>query len=360
MGAAPGARQAAPARRPARLRPARAGGGGGAPAGGAGGDLRRLHRRRADPADGGALAGEAPGSPGSAPPWRRRSRRRWASPRCCCTSRRGARRGATRRARYVPLSAQDPARWDARAAGARRRRCCARAARLGRPGRYQWEAAVASAHAARRVTGETRLGGDPAALRRAGGGDRIAGGGGEPRRRGGRGARGRRRAWRRCARPAADARLADYQPCWAALAALAERAGEAATAGGRRASARRGLATDPAVRAFLLRQASGGPGRLVIGLTRGYLALQHSAGLGLVHGRPRARRHRPMPEIPVAELVAAVRALSAPPCWWSATPCSTATSTARSSASAPRRRCPCWRWSARSRCPAARATWCAT
>lgn len=51
-----------------------------------------------------------------------------------------------------------------------------------------------------------------------------------------------------------DARLAGYQPYWAALAALAERAGEAEAAMAARQRAA-GLATDPAVRRFLL-----GPG----------------------------------------------------------------------------------------------------
>ncbi len=55
----------------------------------------------------------------------------------------------------------------------------------------------------------------------------------------------------RAAMAADAARLSDYQPAWAALAALAERAGEAGAA----AEARRravGLATDPAVRSFLM------------------------------------------------------------------------------------------------------------
>jgi RNA polymerase sigma-70 factor (ECF subfamily) len=47
----------------------------------------------------------------------------------------------------------------------------------------------------------------------------------------------------------ADPRLAEYQPYWAALAALAARAGTPDAAARGRAI---GLATDPAVRAFLL------------------------------------------------------------------------------------------------------------
>ena len=48
-----------------------------------------------------------------------------------------------------------------------------------------------------------------------------------------------------------DARLATYQPYWAALAAIAARTGATAEAQAARLRAA-GLATDPAVRAFLL------------------------------------------------------------------------------------------------------------
>jgi RNA polymerase sigma-70 factor (ECF subfamily) len=55
---------------------------------------------------------------------------------------------------YVPLSAQDPARWDA-AAMDEAEAVLLRASALRRMGRFQLEAAVQSAHAARRRTGRT-------------------------------------------------------------------------------------------------------------------------------------------------------------------------------------------------------------
>ncbi|BDG70736.1 DUF6596 domain-containing protein [Roseomonas fluvialis] len=167
-----------------------------------------------------------------------------------------ARRAAGRDAAggYVPLSAQDPRRWD----GARQHEAeslLARAARLGAPGRYQWEAAIASAHAARARLGHTPWGeilliynallaatGSPVvAVNRAVALAEVQG------------AAAGLAALRRAGR---DARLAGYQPYWAALAALADRAGEAEAAlQARRRAA--GLATDPAVRAFLLRPDAG-------------------------------------------------------------------------------------------------------
>ncbi len=152
---------------------------------------------------------------------------------------------------YVPLSSQDPALWDA-AMQAEAEALLRRASIMGRPGRYQWEAAVASAHAARRFTGETdwdailvlydalaAVTGSPVvAVNRAVAVAAVHG----PAR----GLAALRAAL------AADARLADYQPCWAAMAALAERAGEEAPAALARSRAI-GLATDGAVRRFLMR-----------------------------------------------------------------------------------------------------------
>jgi RNA polymerase sigma-70 factor (ECF subfamily) len=166
-----------------------------------------------------------------------------------------ARRAAGRDAAggYVPLSEQDPASWDA----ARQREAeslLARAARLGTPGRYQWEAAIASAHAARARTGATPWGeilliydallaateSPVVAVNRAVALAEVQG----------------VAAGLAALRTAGlDPRLAGYQPYWAALAALAARAGEEALAAQARQRAA-GLATDPAVRAFLLR--SGG------------------------------------------------------------------------------------------------------
>jgi RNA polymerase sigma-70 factor (ECF subfamily) len=151
---------------------------------------------------------------------------------------------------YVPLSAQDPARWDA-ALQAEAERLLRRAGAIGRPGRYQWEAAVASAHAARRHTGETdwdailllydalaaETGSPVIAVNRAVAVAAV------------RGPAAGLAALRDALRQ--DARLADYQPCWAAMTALAERAGEAGAAATARQRAI-GLATDSAVRRFLL------------------------------------------------------------------------------------------------------------
>jgi RNA polymerase sigma-70 factor (ECF subfamily) len=203
----------------------------------------------ADPADGGALALEAA----------------WLARLCAALApeepeaaglaalllHSEARRPASRDAagRYVPLPAQDPAAWDARLQ-AEAEQLLHRASRLRRPGRFQWEAAVQSVHAARAVTGRTdwaaiallyealwQATGSPViAVNRA-----VALAETE-------GAAGGLAALRAIQ----DARLAEYQPYWAALAALAERAGEPAAAAAARQRAA-GLATDPAVRAFLLR-----------------------------------------------------------------------------------------------------------
>ncbi|WP_137181448.1 DUF6596 domain-containing protein [Roseomonas sp. AR75] len=163
-----------------------------------------------------------------------------------------ARRPAARDAegRYVPLSAHDTARWNL-PMQAEAERLLRQASALGRHGRYQWEAAVQSVHAARRVTGRTdwpaiRLlydallvatGSPVVAVNRA-----VAVAETE-------GAAAGLAALRAAG---ADARLAEYQPYWAAVAALAARAGEAAVAEAARQRAA-GLATDPAIRAFLLR-----------------------------------------------------------------------------------------------------------
>jgi RNA polymerase sigma-70 factor (ECF subfamily) len=198
-----------------------------------------------DPADGGALATEAAWlariaaelAPGEAE----------AQGLAALLLHLEARRPAARdgAGRYVPLAAQDPARWDARAQ-AEAEALLRRAAALGRPGRYQWEAAVQSVHAARRVTGRTdwaairllydallRVTGSPViAVNRA-----VAVAETE----------GRAAGLAALREAGTDPRLAEYQPYWAALAALAEGA-EAAAARQRAA----GLATDPAVRGFLL------------------------------------------------------------------------------------------------------------
>jgi RNA polymerase sigma-70 factor (ECF subfamily) len=161
-----------------------------------------------------------------------------------------ARRPAARDAagRYVPLSAQDTGRWDARLQ-AEAEQLLQAASRLGRPGRFQWEAAVQSVHAARAVTGRTdwpaiallyealwqATGSPVVAVNRA---VALAESDGAA-------------AGLAALRAIADDRLTEYQPYWAALAALAGRAGEPHIAASARQRAA-GLATDPAVRAFLL------------------------------------------------------------------------------------------------------------
>jgi RNA polymerase sigma-70 factor (ECF subfamily) len=161
-----------------------------------------------------------------------------------------ARRGARRNAAgdYVPLGEQDTALWDAamieEAESVLRLASAHRAA-----GRYQIEAAIQSAHAARRRSGPTdwaavvtlyealaALTGSPVvAINRAIAIGELDG-------------------------PAAglaaleavgdDSRLADYQPYWAARAALLQRAGAAGPAAEAYGRAI-GLESDPAVRRFL-------------------------------------------------------------------------------------------------------------
>ena len=163
-------------------------------------------------------------------------------------ARRDARRNAT--GDYVPLSEQDPARWDAamvdeaEALLHRANRCD------GVPGRYQLEAAVQSAHAMRRRTGAIdwpaiehlydalcELTGSPvAALNRA---VALAE------------TRGPTAGLAVLDALASDARLAEYQPYWAARAGLLARMGDTQAAD--RAYERAiGLESDPAVRRFLL------------------------------------------------------------------------------------------------------------
>jgi RNA polymerase sigma-70 factor (ECF subfamily) len=69
-----------------------------------------------------------------------------------CDARRGARR--TRDGRYVPLSDQDPAAWNATTIEEAERELLA-ASKRGRVGRFQLEAAIQSVHAERRISGRT-------------------------------------------------------------------------------------------------------------------------------------------------------------------------------------------------------------
>jgi RNA polymerase sigma-70 factor (ECF subfamily) len=161
-----------------------------------------------------------------------------------------ARRGARRNPQgdYVPLAEQDTAAWDT-ALIEEAEALLRRASAFHVIGRYQLEAAVQSAHAARRITGRPdwaaieklygallALTGSPVvAINRA---VAIAETGGA--------------AMGLAALDALadDARLAEYQPYWAARAGLLARMGDAAAAGSAYERAI-GLESDPAVRRFL-------------------------------------------------------------------------------------------------------------
>ena len=167
-------------------------------------------------------------------------------------ARRNARRDAD--GGYVPLAAQPTSQWDA-AMIDEAEAALHQAGRLGRPGRYQLEAAIQSAHSVRRHGGAPdwtaiarfyealhQLTGSPvAAVNRA---VAIAS------------VEGPQAGLAALAVLEQDGRLADYQPFWAARAELFARSGQRELA--RQAYARAiGLERDPAVRAFLQRQAAG-------------------------------------------------------------------------------------------------------
>ena len=160
-----------------------------------------------------------------------------------------ARRAARRvDGEYVPLTEQDPAAWDA-ALIDEAEALLHRASAFGIVGRYQLEAAVQSAHAARRLTGRT----DWAALEKLY--DALLALTGSPVV-----AINRAVAIAETQGAAAglavldalsgDARLAEYQPYWAARAGLLARMGDAVAAATAYDRAI-GLESDPAVRRFL-------------------------------------------------------------------------------------------------------------
>ncbi|MGA2550321.1 MAG: DUF6596 domain-containing protein [Burkholderiaceae bacterium] len=166
-----------------------------------------------------------------------------------------ARRAARRSAQgdYVPLVEQDTRLWDLGLIG-EAEALLVRASRKQSPGRYQLEAAVQSAHAARRQSGRTDWGaigllydalfsltGSPViAINRAVAIGQI---------------RGPKAGLAALDEVARDPRLAAYQPYWAARAELLARLGEATMA--RQAFQQAiGLETDPAVRRFLLQRSS--------------------------------------------------------------------------------------------------------
>jgi RNA polymerase sigma-70 factor (ECF subfamily) len=161
-----------------------------------------------------------------------------------------ARRGARRNAAgdYVPLAEQDTAAWDAvlidEAEAALRR-----ASAFGVFGRYQLEAAVQSAHVVRRLTGTA----DWAAIERLY--DALFALTGSPVVAINRAAavaerQGAAAGLAQLDALADDARLADYQPYWAARAGLLARMGNAVEAASAYERAI-GLESDPAVRRFL-------------------------------------------------------------------------------------------------------------
>jgi RNA polymerase sigma-70 factor, ECF subfamily len=161
-------------------------------------------------------------------------------------ARRGARRDAA--GDYVPLAAQDPALWDAGLI-AEAEALLTAASRMGAIDRYQLEAAVQSAHAIRRSAGRA----DWAAIRRLY--DALAEITGSPVVAINRAIAiaetdGPRAGLAALAALAGDGRLSQYQPYWAARAALLAAAGDidAADAAYEQAI---GLERDPAVRRFL-------------------------------------------------------------------------------------------------------------
>jgi RNA polymerase sigma-70 factor, ECF subfamily len=167
-------------------------------------------------------------------------------------ARRGARRGAE--GEYVPLADRDPALWDAKAID-EAEALLSRASALRGVGRYQLEAAVQSAHVVRRLTGRS----DWVAIERIY--DALLAMTASPVV-----AINRALAVAETCGAAAglealdalagDARLASYQPYWAARDGLLARTGEvdAADEAYQRSI---GLEADPAVRRFLQRRRAG-------------------------------------------------------------------------------------------------------
>jgi predicted RNA polymerase sigma factor len=166
-----------------------------------------------------------------------------------------ARRGARRDARgdYVPFDAQNPALWNLQMIDEAEAQLL-RASALGAVGRYQLEGALQSAHVYRRCTGHNNwaevvqlwdallaLTGSPVvAINRALAIAEIE---------------GASAALRAMQEVSADARVAEYQPYWAARAELLAKTGEHFEA--RRAfEIAIGLERDPAVRRFLQQRQS--------------------------------------------------------------------------------------------------------
>jgi RNA polymerase sigma-70 factor, ECF subfamily len=161
-----------------------------------------------------------------------------------------ARRNARRnpQGEYVPLTEQDPARWDTPMIE-EAEALLLRASSMGAVGRYQLEAAVQSAHVVRRRTGRP----DWAAIERLY--DALSALTGSPvvainRAIAVAETRGATAGLVALDALADDARLAEYQPYWAARAGLLARTGAVEEAD-RAYELAIGLESDPAVRTFL-------------------------------------------------------------------------------------------------------------
>ncbi|HSV54725.1 MAG TPA: DUF6596 domain-containing protein [Burkholderiaceae bacterium] len=162
-----------------------------------------------------------------------------------------ARRGARRDARggFVPLAGQDPALWNAAMIAEAEALLFQASAQGGLSGRYQLEAAVQSAHAVRRHAGVA----DWTAIEHLY--DALAAVTGSPvvalnRAVARAETRGPAEGLAALDALAQDARMADYQPYWAARASLLARSGQPAHADQAYQRAI-GLESDPAVREFL-------------------------------------------------------------------------------------------------------------
>ena len=169
-----------------------------------------------------------------------------------CDARRAARRGSD--GRFIPLSEQDPARWDS-ASIAEAERELVLAGAVYRPGRFQLEAAIQSAHAERARTGVT----DWSAIATLYEGlVRLAPTLGAQVGRAAAVAEVHGAAMALALLDDIDAQAASYQPYWAVRAHLLQRLariGEAEAAFDRAVN----LATDPAVRSFLQRSRNARP-----------------------------------------------------------------------------------------------------
>ena len=166
-------------------------------------------------------------------------------------ARRAARRDAA--GDYVPLAEQDPSAWDT-ALIEEAEALLFRASALGAIGRYQLEAAVQSAHVVRRLTGHA----DWTAIERLY--DALAAMTGSPvvainRAVAVAETRGADAGLAALDALADDARLAEYQPYWAARAGLLARSGDVGAAEAAYQQAI-GLESDPAVRSFLQQRRS--------------------------------------------------------------------------------------------------------